>query len=34
MLVKFKLYSIEALMSRALADSYINHHELVSVNNV
>ena len=32
--VKDKLNSIEVLISKALIDSYINHDELVSINNV
>ena len=33
-LAKTKLNSIEALISRALVDSYINHDESFSVSNV
>ena len=34
MLAKSKLNSIEALISKALIDSTINHDELISKNNV
>ena len=34
LLVKTKLNTIEVLVSKALIDSYINHDEFVSINNV
>ena len=34
MLGKDKLNTIEILISKALINSYISHHELISVNNV
>ena len=34
MLAKFKLITIEALISKALIDSVINHDEFVFINNV
>ena len=34
LLAKAKLYIIEFLVSNALIDSYINHNEVVSINNV
>ena len=34
LLGKDKLNTIEVLISKALVDSYINHDEFVSVNNV
>ena len=34
MLGKSKLNTLEVLISKALIDSYINHGEFVSVNNV
>ena len=34
LLKKTKLNTIEVLISKALIDSYINHHKFVSVNNV
>ena len=34
LLAKAKLYTIEFLVSNALIDSYINHNEVVSINNV
>ena len=34
LLAKTKLHSIKMLISKALIDSYINHDEFISVNNV
>ena len=34
MLGKAKLYNIEVLISNSLIDSFINHDEFVSVNNI
>ena len=34
LLVKNKLNTIQALVSKALTDSYISHNEFISVNNV
>ena len=34
LLGKYKLNTIEVLISKSLIDSYISHDELVSVNNV
>ena len=34
LLVKNKLNTIQALVSKALIDSYISHNEFISVNNV
>ena len=34
LLAKTKLHSIKILISKALIDSYLNHDEFISVNNV